>query len=165
MTANDKNKGRKIHFNIIDLLIVLVIIAVAGTVFIRYDFIDKISKAAVEDSARVTLLVQSIREEACNAINDGDGITWVQESLHMGEVVRKEVSPAVLYSSREDGVIIRNESALTYDMRCTIETKGTVSEDGYLINGVSYIAPGRTISIRNHDITLSAIVLTVDLAD
>lgn len=162
MTANDKNQGKKIRFNIIDLLIVLAVIAVIGTVIVRYDVADKISKAAVEDSARITLLVQSIREEACNSVNDGDEVTWVQEATRMGNIVRKEVSPAVLYSSREDGVIIKNESALTYDLRCTVDTKGTVSDDGYLLNGVSYIAPGKSITIRNHDITLSAIVLSVD---
>mgnify|MGYP002529754639 CR=1 FL=1 len=162
MTANDKNQGKKIRFNIIDLLIVLAVIAVIGTVIVRYDVADKIGKAAVEDSARITLLVQSIREEACNSVNDGDEVTWVQEATRMGNIVRKEVSPAVLYSSREDGVIIKNESALTYDLRCTVDTKGTVSDDGYLLNGVSYIAPGKSITIRNHDITLSAIVLSVD---
>ena len=162
MTANDKNQGKKIRFNIIDLLIVLAVIAVIGTVIVRYDVADKIGKAAVEDSARITLLVQSIREEACNSVNDGDEVTWVQEATRMGNIVRKEVSPAVLYSSREDGVIIKNESALTYDLRCTVDIKGTVSDDGYLLNGVSYIAPGKSITIRNHDITLSAIVLSVD---
>ncbi len=162
MMANEKNHGKRIRFNVIDLLIILVIIAVVGTVLVRYDVADKIGKASVEDSARITLLVQSIREEACNAVNDGDEISWVQESARMGEVVRKEVSPAVLYSSREDGVIIKNESALTYDLRCTVDTKGMISKDGYLLNGVSYIAPGKTVTIRNRDITLSAIVLSVD---
>ena len=60
MSPNDKI-SKKPHFNIIDLLIVIMVVAIAAAVIVRYDIADKIGKASSEDNVRITLLIRSIR--------------------------------------------------------------------------------------------------------
>lgn len=75
MSPNDKI-SKKPHFNIIDLLIVIMVLAIAAAVIVRYDIADKIGKASSEDNVRITFLIRSIREEACNAVSEGDSFIW-----------------------------------------------------------------------------------------
>lgn len=46
MSPNDKI-SKKPHFNIIDLLIVIMVLAIAAAVIVRYDIADKIGKGVV----------------------------------------------------------------------------------------------------------------------
>ncbi len=164
MSPNDKI-SKKPHFNIIDLLIVIMVLAIAAAVIVRYDIADKIGKASSEDNVRITFLIRSIREEACNAVSEGDSFIWDQSVILVGEVIRKEVTPAAVYSERNDGAIIKNYSELAYDLKCTVDASGLMTEKGFMLGGTNYVAPGLTITVHNSSVVLSAIVMAVESVD
>ena len=161
MSPNDKI-SKKPHFNIIDLLIVIMVVAIAAAVIVRYDIADKIGKASSEDHVRITLLIRSIREEACNAVSEGDSFIWNQSENLVGEIIRKEVTPAVVYSERNDGAIVKNYSELAYDLKCTVDASGSMTEKGFMLGGTNYLAPGITITVHNESVVLSALVMAVE---
>ena len=140
-------------------------LAIAAAVIVRYDIADKIGKASSEDNVRITFLIRSIREEACNAVSEGDSFIWDQSEILVGEVIRKEVTPAAVYSERNDGAIIKNYSELAYDLKCTVDASGLMTEKGFMLGGTNYVAPGLTITVHNSSVVLSAIVMAVESVD
>lgn len=162
MQQTEKNTVKKTRFNIIDLLVVIVIIAAIATVAVRLDIADKIVQATSEDSARVTLLVSGADQESVTSVSEGDKISWQQENCDFGTIVRKDVANAVVYNTVEDGTYVKTTNPERYDVTFTVDTKGTFTEDGYMLGGKSYLAAGRTVTFFNGKTVMTSIVIAVD---
>ena len=165
MPSTEKNNiKKKSRFNIIDLLIIIVIIAAVATVAVRLDLADKIVQATAEDSARVTITVFSIDQAAVGAVSEGDELVWEQYSFPSVDesASRKEVANAVKYNTVEDGSYVKTTDPERYDLTLTVDTKGTFTEEGYMLGGKSYLAAGKTVTFHNGKTALTSLVISVN---
>ena len=163
MPSTEKNNiKKKSRFNIIDLLIIIVIITAVATVAVRLDLADKIVQATAEDSARVTITVFSIDQAAVGAVSEGDELVWEQENCDFGSIVHKEVANAVKYNTVEDGSYVKTTDPERYDLTLTVDTKGTFTEEGYMLGGKSYLAAGKTVTFHNGKTALTSLVISVN---
>ena len=163
MPSTEKNNiKKKSRFNIIDLLIIIVIIAAVATVAVRLDLADKIVQATAEDSARVTITVFSIDQAAVGAVSEGDELVWEQENCDFCSILHKEVANAVKYNTVEDGSYVKTTDPERYDLTLTVDTKGTFTEEGYMLGGKSYLAAGKTVTFHNGKTALTSLVISVN---
>ena len=162
MQSTDKSiSKKKLRFNIIDLLILIVILGAIATVVVRLDITDKIVQSTAEDSAKVTLLITSVDPTAVAAVAEGDEIVWEQENCYFGKIVSKEVSNAVVYNTVEDGSYVKTVNPERYDILITVDTEGVFTKEGYQLGGRSYLAAGKTVTFHNGKTVLTSLVTSV----
>lgn len=165
MAVSEKNAVKKPHFNIIDLLIVLVVLAVVCTVIMRYDVAEKIDRASSDDNVRISFLVQRVYPSFASEINKGDELVWDQADLTIGNIIEVQSTKAIVYTADKYGQIAKDEDDKNVDIRFTVDTFGEMTDDGYLVSGTNYIAPGCSVTLHNDRVTMAAQVISMETVD
>lgn len=172
------NENRKIRFNIVDVIIILLIIACVVGVVLRGTIKEKISQTISTEVAYVTLVAENVPEEFLELFEDADKVYSNSEELGlMISNAYKEQTEIVLdlnekyeYKEIDDGngnyikivektVSPEFEKATnpnTYTVTCQIQVNGQDKNDGFYLRGVDYIGVGKmlNISIENHSFTM-----------
>lgn len=163
MNANEK---KKLHFNIIDVLLIVIVFVVATTLIFFLRDHRVVTDATGE---RVELVykieVSAMREEFRNLVLIGDTVIEAESLSEFGEVLN------VSYS---DGLYVGTDAATgqpvvnTYPGRLTMTlTVGVTAyrtESGYRIGDEELIL-GEEITFRTPDFTGSGICLEIVAAD
>jgi len=152
-------KKIKARFNIIDILIILVLVAVLW-VFANYANI----KPAENNGATVqyTVEIKSIREENVGAFAEGDAITGDKGGGVIGKIVsvgeyEKETS---LEENVRTGEFVISEIPNRYTVRLTIESPCIKNADGITVDDTD-IKVGKSINIKTDKYVSKSTILEV----
>ncbi|MCI8387308.1 MAG: DUF4330 family protein [Clostridiales bacterium] len=157
-----KAKG-KVRFNIIDFLIVIVIIGAIVGIALRYGLVEKVTNQSALSSARISFLIQDINEDSSNYFGIGDEFTALDFSCDLGELESRQFIPAEAFITNQYGEIIKTHSNDNrIDVRGTMIGEGTFTEDGFLLDGLHYIAPGTTIHMQSANIDVFMTVTAIE---
>jgi len=153
-----KLKGK---FNIIDFLIIVAVIGCIAGVFLRYDLATKVGLNSNRDEVEISFIVVSIRRESTEALIEGDTIYWEQNGMEIGKLLSKEVGEEVKYVLDGNYEYNKKFNEIRYDVRGVILAKGNMTENGFMLNGTQFIAPGKELKIQSKNITTSVTVTGV----
>ena len=153
-----KLKGK---FNIIDFLIIVAVIGCIAGVFLRYDLATKVGLNSNKDEVEISFIVVSIRRESTEALLEGDTIYWEQNGMEIGKLLSKEVTEEVKYVLDENYEYNKKFNEIRFDVRGVILAKGNMTENGFMLNGTQFIAPGKELKIQSKNITTSVTVTSV----
>lgn len=142
-------KGRLFgKINVIDLLIIVVVFALAAATFIKFRTSD--SYMSKDTIIEYTLLVENIRTPTVDAINEKkDGILDYETKKEIGDIVDAEISGASELEMLNNGKYKEVEYKDKYDLLLTIQTKGTETADNYYTASGKKLVVGDTITIYN----------------
>lgn len=150
--------------NVIDLLIILAVFALALATFIKFSTSDSyLSKDRVIE---YTLLVENIRTPTVNAINEKkDGLLDYETKKDIGDIVNTEISNATELELLNDGKYKNVEYKDKYDLLLTIQVKGTETTDNfYTLSGKKLIV-GDAVTIYNEYASTMGTIKSIKILD
>jgi len=150
MKDNNREKEKKVKFNIIDLLIIVFIILSAVGIFLRYNLADEINFNATGDTFEIEFAILNIQEASQDYIISGEKFHINTDSIEIGTI--KEIlevrNPALFYDFDKFGNITKTEAPGRIDVRGVMISNGRTTDDGFMINGNSFVAPNKEFYVH-----------------
>ncbi len=158
-----KPAAQKHRFNIVDFVLITAVIACIIGIAIRYNLNH--STGRIQDKAIVTVKIDSLLNEYVDALVEGDHFYYQTTGNPVGTLLSIETEPAEMRVVSNDGII----STLKHDQRvnvfCTLEAEGYDSENGFMLNGSTYIGSGTHIPVRSNRLETEILILNVEPAE
>ncbi|NLG86481.1 MAG: DUF4330 domain-containing protein [Firmicutes bacterium] len=128
-------KGRLFGLvNIIDLAVLVLIIAVAARVGLKSKLLKAVNPSTLQP-VEVVLLVEDVRSATADAIAEGDTVLNTKSNAVLGELIKKEVVPAVKEIETADGRLVKAESPFRKDVYITVRGQGQVTGNVIILGG------------------------------
>ena len=89
---------------------------------------------------------------------------YYSDSL-FGTIKSVEVYKAYALAENLNGEPIQTENDLRRDVRGVITVTGTMTADGFMLNGTTYIAAGKSFKLTNKDIQVTVLITAVNVLD
>ncbi|MCF6097224.1 DUF4330 domain-containing protein [Thermovorax subterraneus] len=154
MSLIDK-KGRLFGLiNVIDLLVIILVVAVAARFVLNP---QKNSSAAEEKMIQVVMLVKDVRDATAKVIKEGDIVRETKTNNLLGKVTKVEVKPAETLVNTADGRVLNVPNPVLKDVYVTVEGSATVGENAIVLGGTE-IRIGTAVQMKTN---LYAVVATV----
>lgn len=158
MDKNGKIKGK---FNIIDLLVIILIVAVIAGIAVRYG--SSVTTAVKSDEEfEYVVKVESVRMFTIDALEKKGKVTDKKSTLDLGEIVSVEYEPTKYQSTTANGKIIFAEQPERYTAYVTIKTRGKESDNSYITADSNELSVGRTTEIFSKYVHTSGTILEVN---
>ncbi|MBQ9920997.1 MAG: DUF4330 family protein [Clostridia bacterium] len=150
MTQDNKKR-----FNIIDAVLILAVLAVFASVFIRSGFAEKHSEKVEGGMLEYEFVINSLKQTSGKRFEVGDKFIMQGSELVVGEITEVSVTDrAEGYIELPTGEIVRTEIPDRIDIKGKAKVKGTVDSNGRcLMNGTMHIAAGKNIYAHTDDIS------------
>jgi len=161
---NKDIKERKARFNIIDLIIVLFIILAAVGVVLRYNLTDNIYFNANGETFEIEFETrENIQEASQDYLKPGVKFYINIESMEIGTI--KEIleirNPALGYEGILQGDVVKSDLPGRIDVRGIMVSTGRTTKEGVMINGNSFVAPGKEYLIHTGYLEVNIRILSV----
>ena len=126
-------KNRK--FNILDIAVIIIILLLIFASYTKFrNYNAKSSEDYSLEKIEYVIKVYGVREYTSNAFEIGDKIYDTQTNAEIGTLINKEIKPTTGYEKIENGELIKVEVPERYDLTLTLETEGTITQNGYFAN-------------------------------
>ena len=181
---NSESKSRKLHFNVIDVLIIVLVVACIVAAVLRFTVLDNLFKNNEQKEYTLTFKVDSLTSAQLEAIllsadETDTGDNWVYLSdgeTKLGELIRLgEQNTETLYFVNEKGETvaakysdsdIENDEDVTWTITGTITCYGVYNNtNGFLLNGKQYIAANSELDVRTKYCDFVLSVVSIEEAD
>ncbi len=172
MNDNTQKKTKRLKPNIIDLLIVIIVLGALVGIALRMGVVDKVIANSSIEPARISFLIQDISSDSYNYFNAGDAFYSDTHKCYLGYLEEKPYDlPAEEYIPGADGKLIKTYSpsdpdnpskSSRIDVRGKIIGSGVFSDEGFLLGGTTYIAPGSKLTVKSSNITASITVTDIE---
>ncbi len=143
MNKNGKIKGK---FNIIDLLVILLVIAMIGGIVMRFGS-SMTTAVQSEEEFEYVMRVASVRQYTIDALNKKGVVTDKNSSMNLGEIINVEYEPATMTSQNSDGKLVDASLPDRYTALVTIRTTGKESDNSYITADSNELSVGRTTEL------------------
>lgn len=144
--------------NIIDLLIILLIVVVAGRFVVRSQMTPPHSIET--KNIEITVLASNVRAATSDVINTGDIVRETGTNLVLGEVTAVEVKPADTFVQTADGRIEVYPHPVLKDVFLTILSTGTAGENAVVV-GSSEIRIGTQLRMQTNIYGITTTVMRI----
>jgi hypothetical protein len=129
-------KGRLFgKVNILDLLVVLLVLAVAGR-FVYGRMKAPTQNASQDQRLQVVFKLPGVSKPTVDALPVGTELFDSKSNNRMGKVIEVKAQPAKVLSYTPDGRLVETTSTDVYDVYLTVEGPGRVSDNGVTLNGL-----------------------------
>ena len=146
-------KKKKSGFSVLDAVILLLVLALAGTVFLR-DPIRRFLGEESEETVQYIFTIKDVTAETISRPQVGETLTLLQGSDSIGRILSISET-SYDYTSDVDGTIT------LYKLTCTAEVTLTKTETGYRTAGVQ-IKPGAVLSAKTETASFQMTIIDVN---
>lgn len=155
-TVKKKNK----RFNIVDLILLILLLAVAGVLL--YSYLSPLTKQIFAETYDVeyTLRIQSVRREFNNKIKEGDRVIEADSLKEIGTVKGVVYTPSKFVGTDSEGKTVTSEYPDMYDVTITVSAVAEMPGGMYEINSFS-ITAGKAVRFRVPDFTGEAVCASI----
>lgn len=160
---DNKIEKSKKRFNIIDFMIILVVAALVFSIALRYNLADRVGLSSRSDEVTVSFLIQKASPTTIDAFTPGDIFYIDQNSVTLGTLLTAQRSEAEQYHENEDGQMILSYTSAYIDIRGEIKASGSMTESGFMLNGTTFIAPNKKLTVKSKNVTCDIIITSITL--
>ncbi len=129
-------KKSKFRLNWVDLLIVVLVIGLVAGTYMKFRVSDKTSVAEPQTPITYQVLLANVRQGTVDAIQVGDTLYDDDSGRDIGVIQAVDVSPATSLVQDTEGALHWADTDNRFDLILTVEGKGTVSGNSYVINRI-----------------------------
>jgi len=158
----------KTKFNVVDVIVIVLIIACIGGIYVRYNLIDKIGISSQLKSYEITFNSSDLRYTSLIAFQKD--ATVINRSTGEKIGIFKEIettSPSSVYVTNSDGTMekVYYPENTKIDVKGKIIVKGIMTDNGFLLDGNYYLANGSVLDISTEklDITITVESLSISV--
>lgn len=153
---------KKSRFNILDILIIITVAAIVTAIALRYDVITKVGLQSSSDDFDITFIVENIQQESEQYFTQGEQFIITKSLKPIGTLKEVlDVREAKMYVTTADGKIVKTDIPKRIDLTGVLSCKGRYTDDGYMIGGNQFVAPGKDFIIRSGNIEIMITVLAI----
>mgnify|MGYP003525944255 CR=1 FL=1 len=142
----------KKRMNVIDVLIlILLVVCIAGLV-VRFGNFGSVSSSENLGSYDIYFSVSNIAYTSEDAFVQGDTVTLADSGTALGEFAGLEtILPAEFFARDKSGnlIVVNYPQSTRIDVTGRILSHGVMSENGYLVGGTTYVAPGTEYTVQS----------------
>ena len=153
-----KPAKKKLKPNVIDLIIVLVILGTILSMLFRQEEVVNVivQEERSLESAQISFLILDINDNSGNYFNIGDNFYSPALVMDVGKLSSVQIMPAEAFIADENGQLNKTYSSNgRIDVRGTIDCQGLFSEEGFLLGGSMYLAPGSSVHVQSPGIDVT----------
>ena len=161
MTANERNR-KKIRISIIDVLIVITIIACAVGAFLHYRMYEKNNEVIKDDVALVSVMLYNVENSISGKIGVGDKIYLTDTNELIGTVAEVSSKESIYYYTDDRGILREGNDYYNKDVSIIVTVNGEFTNEGFLANGVKYIAAGMEIDLYSADFCQKSLIYGIE---
>ncbi len=172
MSENTSSKKtNKLKPNIIDFLLVVVIIGAIAGIALRTGIVDKVVNNTSIEPARISFAVYDISNSSFDYFIAGDNF-YSDTHGYLGYLETKPIEQAAeSYIEGVDGQLVKAISPSDpenpnrhdrIDVKGNLIGSGVFTEEGFLLGGTNYIAPGSKIIMESKNITVSVTITNIE---
>ena len=161
MNKDGKIKGK---FNVIDLLVILLIIAVIAGIAVRFG--SKVTSAVKSDEEfEYTVRIESVRQFTVDALQEtmdtGSHLTDKKSTVDLGVITDIQSDDAKIISEKADGTIVYASQEGRKTAYITIRTRGKESDNSYITADSNELSVGRQTEIFSKYVHTSGLITSV----
>ncbi|MBQ8577585.1 MAG: DUF4330 domain-containing protein [Clostridia bacterium] len=156
----NQTQTKKHRFNIVDFVLIIAVLACVIGIAIRYNLSTSLLRG--NDTAVITVKIDGLLTEYSDALLPGDAFYYQTTGNPLGTLLTVETSPAKIRFVNTDGTVTVANYVDRVDVVCTLEVEGYASENGFMIDGTTYIGSGSDILVRSRNIETQMVVLNVE---
>ena len=171
---NAASTTKKVHFNVIDAIIILLVIAIAAGVFFRSYIIDKLWANSKSGDYVISFSIEDIRYTTPTYMNVGDEVYISDSGELLGTLISESdnvnalsITPASKYFTDENGNVVEvfyPDAESRVDVKGSIQCVGYYGEDGgFSVDGRHYLAPGQSILVKTELVTVTINIMSIEL--
>ena len=157
---NSETARKRVPFSIIDLVIILIVVALAAGIIVRYDVVNKLFSKTTLTDAKVTFVAESISQGQASALKEGQQF-YVDDKL-FGTLHTVSTDKTLIYTENSDGTLSSSESNELFDASGSFLIKVTKTEEGCLLGGKQYIAPGSQFEIKANGAAICITIISLE---
>ena len=142
----------KTRFNVIDVLIILIALACVVGLVLRFGNVGGLSTTENLKAFDVYFSVSNIAYTSEDAFVQGDTVRLADSGAVLGEFAGLEsILPAEFLARDESGnlIAVNYPESTRIDVTGRIVSHGVMSDNGYLLNGTTYIAAGTEYVVQS----------------
>jgi hypothetical protein len=124
--------------SIVDVLVILLIIAVAGGLYYKFGKSGTVTPFTQTQTVQVTLSLESVNQYIANNIKEGDIVQDRVQNITMGKVTSVKTGPDVSYFLNSNGLTIKGSKDGYCSLTVTFEGQGLYKDTGVTFGGVEY---------------------------
>ncbi len=140
------SEKKKIRFNVIDAIVILVILSVAVFVGSKLFGGGKTGPLSTDNVYEMTFYIEEAPDFAAKAIENGSAVTDEAKNVPLGKVVSAELKPSVIYAPNSNGESVKSSKEGYNSVTLVAEVSGTEFEHGLEIGNVKYVV-GHTMTL------------------
>lgn len=152
---------KKYRFGVIDAAILLFIIACVIGIALRNNLAALTEEKEANVGAEISFLISDIAPSSLDALHVGDDI--VIDNAYHGMLKNFEASNARAVIENTEGYAVTVEKPTRRDVRGVISVEGSHTDEGFLLDGKTYIAAGKELSLKTRDYRVTVLVTGIKL--
>ncbi len=160
-------REKKLRFNALDTVICAVLVLCIAALGIRFYRTSSSSGGGdVSQMAkyRISFLVSDIKESTRDAFVPGDSVFLSDGELYIGTLEGLDtVSPAYRYLDNGKGALekVYYPDGTRIDVTGSVIAQGLMEEEGFLCRGLTFISPGKTLTVHTGHLQVDILVTSV----
>lgn len=161
--AENTAPQKKLRLNIIDFLIIIILIGAAIGIALRAGLVERVTNQSHLEEVKISFLIQDIQETSADYFKTGDVFRAKDLDCEFGKLESRQIMPAEAFVADMNGELIKTHASNNrIDVRGTVTGVGTFTNDGFLLAGINFIAPGATVHIQSADLDVSVTITGVE---
>ncbi len=162
----ENKKTRKISFNFFDIIIVIIIIALAaGVCLIKMKASDTGSSVGSSGTVEYTIELNELESDPSDIIHEGDELIDKIKKNTMGTVKSFKVKHMEKYGNDADGNTVLSEVPDLYAADIVLEAECTESDSDITTTGGYKVKVGQSVNILGPGYTGTGYVIDIARAD
>ncbi len=155
-----EQRKRRVRFSVIDFIVILLVIACVVGIVLRYDLAERLFSDSVKKETRVTFIAEGISSEEAEAFRLNTD--FYSGDAFFGTLSSVETAPAVIYYENANGVLASYEDGSRFDLRGSFTVSAVSGDNGYLLNGNTFLAAGSVFTLQANSVSVEITVLSVE---
>ena len=162
---NNNIYEEKKRFNALDVLIIIALLILVVVIIFRAQIISLFTDSGSKETCEISFVCESVSNDVYESIKSDSDVIWLSADKQLGTMIIDQGSTekARIYDKDEKGkwslTLSDENTRFTGKISATL-----ITDNGYYVDGTSFIAPGMTITISTElaqfDILITDITTT-----
>ncbi len=165
MAKLTRKKGSGKGWNLIDFIVLLLIFICLLGIIIRVWRVDWFAGSSNLREHEIYFSVTDIAYTSEDALVIGDTVTLCEGGAVLGTLKSIDsVLPSTLYVKDADGNVlsVNYPESIRIDVTGTVSSLGKTTDNGYLLGGTAYLAPGKAYRVQTEHMDFTLNILDIE---
>lgn len=165
MARLTKKMGSRARWNLIDLIVILLVFICLLGAIIRVGGKDWFVGGSDLREHEIYFSVTDIAYTSEDALVIGDTVTLCDSGAVLGELKSIDsILPSTLYVKDADGNVlsVNYPESIRIDVTGTVSSRGRKTDNGYLLGGTAYLAPGKAYRVQTEHMDFTMNILDIE---